>query len=402
MLKKIRVEQLREGMFVHKLLGSWLEHPFWRTSFVLKQRKDIESLRASGIAEVWIDTDKGVDVLSSEPGSAGSGADAAQGSLAPPSADALRPRLSMGEEMTFANKIYTKSKVVVRSLFAEARLGRAIDMHGAEELVDEISRSLERNPWALISAARLKTADEYTYMHCVAVCALMTALARQLGLDEQETREAGLAGMMHDVGKAKMPLEILNKPGRLTDEEFSVMKRHSEEGHRILVEMGGAGEIALDVCLHHHEKMDGTGYPHHLPAEKISRHARMGAVCDVYDAVTSDRPYKKGWDPAEALRRMATWAGHFDEYIFQAFVKSVGIYPVGSFVRLESGLMGVVVEQGEGSLLQPKVKTFFSAKSRAYVLPKIVDLSLARSNDRIVGPENPHAWGIARVEDFLA
>lgn len=401
MLKKVRVGQLREGMFVHKLVGSWLEHPFWRTSFIIKQRKDIDAMRASGIAEVWIDTDKGLDVAAEAPGDS-QGLAPGQEAMTSAAGSPAPPRVPMGEEVASAKKIYVKSRHIVRSLFSEARLGRVIDTGSAEDLVDEISRSLQRNPWALISVARLKTADEYTYMHCVAVCTLMMALARQLGLDERETREAGLAGMMHDIGKARMPLEILNKPGRLTDEEFAVMRQHSEEGHRMLLETGSSGEIALDVCLHHHEKMDGTGYPHTLPGERISLHARMGAVCDVYDAVTSNRPYKQSWDPTEALRRMATWAGHFDEHIFHAFVKSVGIYPVGSFVRLESGLMGVVVEQGEASLLQPRVKTFFSARSRAYVLPKIIDLALARGNDRIVGPENPTAWGIEGVENFLA
>ena len=392
MLKKVRVEQLCEGMFVHKIVGSWLEHPFWRTSFALKQREDIEALRGGGIAEVWIDTDKGLDIAPTAVAPAAAPAPASK-------PQAALPRLSLSEEMAAAGRIYAKSKPIVRSLFAEARLGRALDTQGVEELVDEISHSLRRNPWALISVARLKTADEYTYMHSVAVCALMMALARQLGLDEQTTRAAGLAGMMHDIGKARMPLDILNKPGKLTDEEFAVMKGHPEAGHGMLLQMGGMGEIALDVCMHHHERMDGTGYPHKLPEEKISRLARMGAVCDVYDAVTSDRPYKKGWNPTEALRRMATWSGHFDEEVFHVFVKSVGIYPIGSFVRLESGLMGVVVEQGEASLLQPKVKTFYSAKSRAYVLPKVVDL--ARSTDGSVGPENPQAWGIDKVEGFL-
>ncbi len=380
-------------MYVHKIVGSWLEHPFWRTSFALGQSKDVEALRAGGIAEVWIDTDKGLDVAA-----AASAAPAVAAEPAPPP-QAAPARLPLGEEMAAAGRIYMKSKPIVRSLFTEARLGRALDTRGVEGLVDEISHSLLRNPWALISVARLKTADEYTYMHSVAVCALMMALALRLGLDEQTIRAAGLAGMLHDIGKAKMPPDILNKPARLTDEEFAVMKEHPEAGHGMLLDMGGMGDIALDVCLHHHEKMDGTGYPHRLPAEKISRFARMGAVCDVYDAVTSDRPYKKGWDPTEALRKMAGWAGQFDQEIFHTFVKSVGIYPIGSFVRLESGLMGVVVEQDEASLLQPKVKTFYSAKSRAYVLPKIVDL--ARAHDGIAGPENPQDWGIDKVERFL-
>ena len=402
MLKKIDSGRLREGMFIQKLEGAWMDHPFWRRSFLIQDRAEIEAILASDIEEVWIDTGKGVDVAredekdARQPG-AGNGVAALQEPAA------VAPvRSSMEEEMARATRIYSHSKSIVRTMFAEARLGRAVDRHSAEKLVEEISHSLDRNPWALISVARLKTADEYTYMHSVAVCALMMALARQLGLGEAETREAGLAGMLHDLGKARIPLQILNKPGRLTDAEFEIMKRHPEAGHKLLQEMGGIGEMALDVCLRHHEKLDGTGYPQCLSSEGISMHARMGAVCDIYDAITSNRPYKKGWDPTESLRKMATWTqGHLDERIFHAFVKSVGIYPIGSFVRLESGLMGVVIEQGESSLLRPKVRVFFSAKSRAYIMPKVVDLSHPGSLDRVDSPENPVAWGVTNVEDFL-
>ncbi len=389
-------------MFVQKLEGSWMDHPFWRKSFLIQDRAEIESILASDIEEVWIDTDKGLDVAhESEKGTRQ--LDAENGTTSQQESAVTAPaRSSMMEEMARATRIYSHSKSIVRTMFAEARLGRAVDRHSAEKLVEEISHSLDRNPWALISVARLKTADEYTYMHSVAVCALMMALARQLRFDEAETREAGLAGMLHDLGKARIPLQILNKPGRLSDAEFEVIKRHPEAGHKLLQDMGGIGEMALDVCLRHHEKLDGTGYPHGLSSENISKYARMGAVCDIYDAVTSNRPYKKGWDPTESLRKMATWTqDHLDERIFHAFVKSVGIYPIGSFVRLESGLMGVVIEQGESSLLRPKVRVFFSAKARAYIMPKVVDLSLAGNQDRVASPENPAAWGVSNVEDFL-
>ena len=402
MLRKINSRRLREGMFVQKLEGSWMDHPFWRKSFLIQDRAEIESILASDIEEVWIDTDKGLDVAhESEKGTRQ--LDAENGTTSQQESAVTAPaRSSMMEEMARATRIYSHSKSIVRTMFAEARLGRAVDRHSAEKLVEEISHSLDRNPWALISVARLKTADEYTYMHSVAVCALMMALARQLRFDEAETREAGLAGMLHDLGKARIPPQILNKPGRLSDAEFEVIKRHPEAGHKLLQDMGGIGEMALDVCLRHHEKLDGTGYPHGLSSENISKYARMGAVCDIYDAVTSNRPYKKGWDPTESLRKMATWTqDHLDERIFHAFVKSVGIYPVGSFVRLESGLMGVVIEQGESSLLRPKVRVFFSAKARAYIMPKVVDLSLAGNQDRVASPENPATWGVSNVEDFL-
>ena len=240
-------------------------------------------------------------------------------------------------------------------------------------------------------------------MHSVAVCALMIALARQLGLDEQQTRAAGLAGLLHDLGKAMIPNAILNKPGKLTDEEFATIKKHPELGHAALLQGSGVGDITLDVCLHHHEKIDGSGYPKGLKANEISLFAKMGAVCDVYDAITSNRPYKAGWDPAESLRKMAEWAkGHFDEAVFQAFVKSVGIYPVGSLVRLESGRLGVVTEQSEKSLLAPKVKVFFSTKSNARIRPEEIDLSRPGVQDKIAGREDPAKWNIPDLNELWA
>ncbi|MEY2631591.1 MAG: hypothetical protein RIR00_245 [Pseudomonadota bacterium] len=404
MLKKIRSEQVRLGMYLHAFCGAWLDHPFWRSSFVLKDPQDIASIHASKIREVWIDTDKGLDVLQDAVAVEASAPPPpeAQPSTPPPPLPAIsREPTSFNEELKQAARICAKSKQAVVSMFQEARLGKAVDAAEARELVEEISGSVMRNPEALISLARLKTADEYTYMHSVAVCALMIALGKQLGLGEFELREAGVAGLLHDLGKAVIPLEILNKPGKLTDEEFDIIKTHPAEGHRMLQDGSGVGDIALEVCLHHHEKTDGSGYPHRLNDSQITLFAKMGAVCDVYDAITSNRPYKRGWDPAESLKKMAEWAkGHFDPTIFQAFVKSVGIYPIGSFVRLESGRMGVVVGQSEQSLLMPLVKVFFSAKSRARIMPEVLDLSRAGNKDRIVSREDPAAWGIANIDEM--
>jgi HD-GYP domain-containing protein (c-di-GMP phosphodiesterase class II) len=251
-----------------------------------------------------------------------------------------------------------------------------------------------------VSLARLKTADEYSYMHSVAVCALMVSLGRTLGLDEAQCREAGLAGLLHDMGKALMPIEVLNKPGKLTDEEFAIMRSHPERGHELLVEGGGAGAMALDVCLHHHERPDGRGYPHGLQGDALSLHARMGTVCDVYDAITSNRPYKAGWDPGESVARMATWKGQFDGPVFAAFVRSVGIYPVGSLVRLASGRLAVVVDQHADALTTPIVKVLFSTQSKQPIAVETIDL--ARSHDRIVCRESRSAWNLPNIEQVWA
>lgn len=397
MLKKIAVEHIRLGMHLQAFCGAWLEHPFWRTKFVLTDPDDITLILESPIKEVWIDIAKGIDI---DPGSASASGEVVELEELPAETPAPQEKSSFKDEVKKAAKICAKGKEAVVSMFQEARMGRAIEADAAAPLVEEISNSILRNPGALISLARLKTADDYTFMHSVAVCALMIALARQLGLDEKQTRDAGMAGLLHDLGKAMIPPEILNKPGKLTEEEFALVKTHPAEGHRLLLSGNGISEMTKDVCLHHHEKIDGSGYPECLSGDSISLYARMGAVCDVYDAITSNRPYKAGWDPAESIKRMSEWKGHFDPLVFQAFVKSLGIYPIGSLVRLASGKLGVVTEQGEQSLLKPKVKVFFSTKSQAYIKPETIDL--ARSAEKIAGREDAEKWGIKDVDRYWA
>ena len=414
MLKRISIEHLTLGMYVHDFCGSWMDHPFWRAKFVLKESKDLARIKAASIDEVWIDTSKGLDVAAGVRSVSREEADIqvetdfglldkmpslrvdpppAPAPPAPQRRSRGRAPASMQSELQAAATICGEAKQAMVSMFSEARMGKAVSSENARSLVEEISDSVTRNPGALISLARLKTADDYTYMHSVAVCALMVALAKQINLNEEHTRSAGMAGLLHDLGKAAIPLDVLNKPGKLTDEEFAVVQSHPVQGFLMLQESGSVEDAVLDACRHHHEKMDGSGYPDKLKGEQISLIARMTAICDVYDAITSDRPYKSGWDPAESLRRMAEWTkGHFDPRLFQAFVKSIGIYPVGSLVRLTSGRIGVVTEQGAQSLTAPKVKVFFSTKSDLRIPPAMVDLAEPGCAEKIVAREDPEKW----------
>ena len=399
MLKRINVEHLKLGMHLHELCGSWMQHPFWRKSFVLEDPKDIQRITESGIKEAWIDSDLGLDVEFGQTKEEAEEEIDRELIRAVESSVTVPERSSLSQEIQRAAKICAKSRDAVVSMFQEARMGNAIEAKDAMLLVEEIGNSVLRNPGALISLARLKRADDYTYMHSVAVCGLMIALSQQLGLNRSDTREAGLAGLLHDVGKMAIPPEVLNKPGKLTDDEFTLVKSHPEEGHKMLLEGRDITAVALDVCLHHHEKIDGKGYPHRLRGDEISLFAKMGAVCDVYDAVTSDRPYKSGWNPAEAIRRMAEWSkSHFEDQIFQAFVKSVGIYPVGTLVRLTSGRLGVIVDQSERSLLTPQVKVFFSTKSQVRLTPEIINLSSPGCAEKIVAHEDPEKWSFPDLE----
>jgi putative nucleotidyltransferase with HDIG domain len=412
MLKKIRVDEVRLGMHLHALEGAWMDHPFWKTRFVIRDAAQLKKLQDSVIAEVWIDASKGLDVTGetvAPPDPAPAPVTASPATLparpserpAPSSTPVPPPSKSFEEEMRTATAVCNDGKAQVEKMFNEARLGRAIDAESCAPLVQAISDSVIRNPGAMVSLARLKTQDDYSYMHSVAVCALMVALGRELGFDAAQCRAAGTAGLLHDVGKALMPLDILNKPGKLTDAEFDVMRSHPVRGHELLLEANGADPVAMDVCLHHHERFDGGGYPHKLPADQLSQFVRMGSICDVYDAITSDRPYKSGWDPADSIGRMAGWKGQFDPAIFATFVKSVGIYPTGSLVRLRSERLAVVIEQNPAALTAPVVRIFFSLKSGMPVSLQRLDLS-GGTSDRIVGREPPDRWKFSFLDELWA
>jgi HD-GYP domain-containing protein (c-di-GMP phosphodiesterase class II) len=400
MLKVVSTKQVRLGMFIQELKGAWIDHPFWQKAFKLEEPSDLNKLQASIIKEVVIDTSKGLDIAE---------LDAVVDSPLLPAVEILpeiksgpnsiqkSARISAAEEQERAKRVINASKQAVASMFHDARMGKAVSAEAALQLVDDIAASVERNGGALISLVRLKNKDDYTYMHSVAVCALMVALAKELDLSDAEIKQAGLAGLLHDIGKAGIPMEVLNKPGALTDEEFTLVKLHPERGHKLLLEANITDAVVLDVCLHHHEKVNGLGYPHQLKSDEMSLFAKMGAVCDVYDAITSNRPYKEGWEPGVSLQRMAQWADHFDDRVFKGFVKSVGIYPIGSMVKLKSGRLAVVIDQSHKSLLTPVLKVFFSIKSKSRIPIEVLDLSAPSARDSIIGHDDPALWGINDV-----
>jgi HD-GYP domain-containing protein (c-di-GMP phosphodiesterase class II) len=390
MHKTIPVAQLRLGMHLHSLLGPWLEHPFWKTRFVLQDPADLDELRASGVKDCVIDTARGLDVEPVAPDAPDAMPATRPAATAAP---ALR-RVRLEEEAAVATRLCAQARDSVASLHEQARLGRALDVEGCVPLVDEIASSMQRNAAAMLGLVRLKTHDDYTFMHSVAVCTLMVVLARRMRLDEAQVREAGLAGLVHDMGKAKIPLEVLNKPGKLTPAEYQLVQRHPRLGHDMLRDSGVASIMALDVCLHHHEQPDGRGYPEGLSGEGFSLLARMGAVCDVYDAITSNRPYKEGWLPADSIAKMAEWtkAGKFDAAVFRAFIDCVGIYPVGSLVRLGSQRLAVVVAHDPDAPLAPLVKVFYSLRSQLTLPAETLDLNQPGCRDRIVGRESNAQW----------
>ena len=393
--KRVRIEQLKPGMFIHDLGTDWMSHGFLKSRFTLKHTGQIDKIREAGIRELYIDVSRGLDVEDA-PTRAEFEQMLETGLHEVIAAPKPEPaKVSIREELSRARDIQARAHTAVKSMMNDVRMGASVTLDKFEPLVEEMTDSLLRNSGALISLGALKDVDDYTFQHCVSVSTLMIALCRQLGLDADTTREAALGALLHDVGKMKTPPGILNKPGKFTDAEFAIMKRHPEDGHAMLVDTPGIGEVPLAITLHHHERVDGSGYPHRLAGDTIPHAAQMAAIVDVYDAISSDRCYHQGMPPPEAVRKIFEWSRfHFNAELVQAFVRCIGIYPVGALVRLDSGRLAVVTQQNEANLLQPTVRVFFDAKARRALFPETLRLGMGAGGERIVNHEDPAAWGV--------
>ncbi|MBV7257932.1 HD-GYP domain-containing protein [Pacificimonas sp. WHA3] len=345
-MRRISPAEIELGMQVRGFEGSWLSHPFFRSNFEVKTERQLKKIRNSSVDAVLIE-----DALN---GAAGGGEQIRIGGHTITLPDEIlvgKEGIGFPGEQKRARELLDKSKKQIMATFADLRMGKMVRTEELSPLVDEISDVIVSSRGTFHNVLSLKSRDEYTYLHSVAVCAMMIKFSRKLGIREQEIPEFGLAGLLHDVGKAFIPEEILNKSGRLTDEEFKLVKEHPARGHAELTKAPDMPKVVLDVCLHHHERMSGEGYPEALPAKKLSKAARMAAICDVYDALTSDRAYKDAWSSQKALREMASWEGHFDPQLLVMFQEVLGIYPVGAHLRLKSGEIALVVGESANPMI---------------------------------------------------
>ena len=391
MKKKINVSEIRLGMYIDSLCGSWINHPFWKKSFLLEQQKDMEALQACGTKELWIDTERGEDVASTSSDKAP--VTTAVAADDPGKERDIEPPVILADELKRAKKILAQAQLDLREMFFRACNEDELRIDRAVLLVDDIRKSTARNPHALISIARSRNADNYLAQHSMAVCALMIMLGRKMHMDHETLLSLGLAGLLHDIGYTRLPPEFLCIPGKLTMEEFYQAQNHPKVGAEMLKKRG-LDNIVQEVCLYHHEQIDGEGYPHKLTLDALPVFARMAAICIAYDNLMADSyqlyrygvRFQKACSPGNAIRLMARWQkNRFDENIFKVFVNMVGIYPHGTLVKLKSGRVAVVEEQSGKSLLAPIVRVFFSLNVDEPIQQQWIDLSKVK--DEIVSVE---------------
>ncbi|MBD9358134.1 HD-GYP domain-containing protein [Methylomonas albis] len=396
MIKKIDVTDLKPKMFIHDINCPWIEHPFLRDSFVVESDHDIEKIAAYGIRQVYIDTALGPDMPEAPTvHEIHKQLDERMQHLGRTLKRVPPPLISVEKERVKAKQVCREANRIVHNVLQDCRLGKQVELEQVEPVVSNIVDSIFRNPDAIVSLLRIKQADRYTFQHSVAVGTLLISFCRALGIDRKTIEMVGLGGLLHDIGKMQVPNNILNKPGKLTESEFEIMKNHVRDGCLVLEKTPGMSPIALSVAAEHHECYDGSGYPLGLKGDEISLYGQMAAVVDVYDALTSTRIYHVGIEPTEVLRKLLEWSDHhFNLTMVHQFIRSIGIYPVGTLVRLESGYLAVVVEQHHENLLHPRVRAVFNSRSRSYMPPRDFDLSKPGCNDRIASFEVPSRWGV--------
>lgn len=398
MIKKITINQLRPGIFVHDFNCDKSSTNLILNPTLIKDVKIIDILSSWGIKEVYIDTARGLDVEKAKPQlEVKQEIDSAFHELAQKHPESTRS-VPLKEELEVAKNIKTRATTVIENVMRAIRAGRPMETESAVELIEEMDQSLARNKDALVLLTRIRQKDEYTLMHSISVGAYVLNFCSLNKLPHQQTMALAIGALFHDIGKTKIPLEILNKPGKLTDTEFVEMKRHSLYSAEVMQGAKDLPEEAYDMGLHHHERYDGTGYPHGLKGGEITYGSQLCAIADVYDALTSDRCYKVGIDRIEGLRKLYEWSDyHFNKELTYSFIRGIGVYPIGTCVKLESGRIGVVVGSTE-SADQPVVRLFYDENKQMPLL--VHDLDLLNSEDRVIMYEDAAKWDLKKMNIF--
>ena len=400
MIKKVTVDSLRVGVYMqdfnvpagHKG-GIYIEPgPILRES-------TSKILKTWGVTEVTIDTSKGLDPdkLSK---------DELKRRVTGPAGPAhqrmrRRPSVPLKIERESALKVSGEAMQAVQSAFQDVMHGTVPEAGQFYEIAERMYDSIHRNSDALTLLGRIREKDTYTLQHSVSVCSYVLALCQYYGMPESQTLDMAVGALFHDIGKARIPLEVLNKPGRLTPEEIEIMKRHSIYSDKLLKEVRGIPDECMDVALHHHERYDGTGYPHGLKGDKISFAAQLTSVCDVFDALVSERCYKPGMETVMALRMIYEGSGtHFNKELAYDFIRCIGMYPVGTCVVLSDGRSGVVVESTE-DVKRPVVKVLYDETKRER-LPRPIKIDLSKTGGMIACYSNANTlFGVTHESQLL-
>jgi putative nucleotidyltransferase with HDIG domain len=386
MTKKIPVSELSLGMYVTELDRPWLDSPFLFQGFALESPDQLAALQEC-CEYVYVDESRGLDAQAGEAGEAVTDL-TIPGVKETPARTSFR--LAVRRVLEYRQKLYPHLQRVME----DARLGQLMDTRETRIMVQQLVELVAVNPQAALWLTNLKDRHSHTADHCFNTAVLGVAFGAHLGMSKDLLEQVGLGALMHDVGKMRTPVNILDKPGVLTEDEFDILKKHPVDGYQMLRKQGGFGDAALEVVHLHHERVGGQGYPFGLKGEEIPLHARVVAVAEVYDDISSDRVYHDGIPAANCLNMMFHWAPRdFGEDLMQEFIRCIGIYPIGSLVELNTGALGIVMSSNPDSRLKPVVMLVRDREGRPYRRRPLLNLAAPGIRD------GTFSWKVERVVD---
>jgi len=382
--RMIDVNELRPGMYITRLDRPWLQTPFPLQGFRPETWSQVHEVRA--LCEyVYVETSEEAANNAEGPAGGTAAADKTSGGhvnvrirdfMAHTSQESPALQTGLRQEVSHALPLVRETRKLTLQLFKNARMGRSIDTRQARESVSALTDSVLRNPYALLWLAQLKTKDEYTFYHSLSVCAIALAVGRQMGLQRSVLEELGLGAFLHDIGKMRIPAHILQKETPLDADERSLLRRHPRYGVEIVDAAPNFPGVSRDIIYGHHERIDGSGYMEGITGDQIAPLTHLVAICDTYDAVTSERPYKAAISSVQAMSLLNAERGkRFDNDMVQRFIQSVGIYPVGTLLELSTGEAGMVTRVNPKARLRPQVLVLTSSEGGRLKKPKTIDLS---------------------------
>ncbi|MCX4036020.1 HD-GYP domain-containing protein [Aeromonas caviae] len=381
----IPVSQLKPGMYVFAIASQTGAMEIAQTGMVTNPQQ-VEALIRRGVLTVRVDLAR-----SKLPG----GGTASPADVVTNGAGSSR-QIGSGEGRELKiRRLYQEARELQGKFIRHLKAGEPIDITPLAAVAEEMVDTMFTHGDAMLCLARIRAKDAYLMEHSMNVAILLANFGRYLGLDRSVLKELTLGGLLHDVGKIMTPDEVLNKPGKLTDEELEVMREHVVHSHDILAATAGITPIMLEVAANHHERIDGTGYPRRLKGDQLSLYTRMSGIVDVYDAVTADRVYKKGMQPTQAFRILLKGVDlHFDADLVTRFIKCMGVYPVGTLVQLSNQRLAIVMQRNEQQPLKPVVKVIYHAGHRHYLEVQWLDLAKNGVQETIESTVDPKEFGI--------
>ncbi|ASI96628.1 MULTISPECIES: HD-GYP domain-containing protein [Vibrio] len=381
---KIAIADMGVGMFVTAIEQN--KRVNLANAGRVSTQQGIEKLKASGVKFVWVDQKLSSSACVFKPVAAESE------ELSPVEEQTKVPRAFRTREAQHkrAKKLIAEAKGLAQKLLNQTFEGKVIEVDEIESWADDMIESVFIDSDALQCVSALRQKDTYLLEHSVNVACLLVTFGKHLGLNKETLKQLAIGGIIHDVGKIKVDDAVLHKPARLTPEEFEHMKLHQVFAGEIILGVKGLSDVSRDVCLMHHEKLDGNGYPRGLSGDQIPMHGRMSCIVDIYDALTADRVYKKGMSSAEAFKILLSLTpSHLDPDLVYKFINCIGVYPVGSIVQLSDGRVGIVWTSNESQPLKPIVKCFYSRKYKRYIDVAMVDLKNSpHSVEKAVAPSS--------------